>query len=123
MAKAETTTSTEAAATPQGVNLQLLPADGNDRPAFANVTIVQPTAGVALIDFGFLDPGAFESLRQMARSGKKVPERINGRLTARVALSYDVLVNLQRQIAGALQAVSKAAEAQAQAQRKEKGGG
>ena len=105
MAK-ETTSETKDSA-PQSVNLQLVPADGSDQPVLANVTMVQPTAGVTLLDFGFLDPGAMGALQRMARAGKKVPERVNGRLAVRVALSYEALAALQRQIGGVLEAVMK----------------
>jgi hypothetical protein len=43
----------------------------------------------------------------MANAGKKVPERVNGRLAVRVAVSYEALITLQRQIGGVLQALSK----------------
>lgn len=91
----------------QSVNLQLLPANGSDQPVLANVTIVQPTVGVTLIDFGFLDPGAMNVLTSMARAGKKVPGQINGRLAARVALSYEALSSLHQQIGGVLQGLSR----------------
>jgi hypothetical protein len=42
-----------------------------------------------------------------AGSGKKIPERINGRLGARAALPYDVLANLHQQIGRVLQALAK----------------
>src|SRR5437868_796164 len=82
----------------QSVNLQLLPANGSDQPVLANVTIVQPTVGVTLVDFGFLDPGAMTVLTNIARAGMKVPERINGRLAARVAMSYEALAALHQQL-------------------------
>ena len=94
----------------QSVNLQLVPANGSDQPLLANVTMVQPTAGVALVDFGFLDPAAMAALNSMARAGKKVPERVNGRLAARVAISYEALATLHRQIGALLQAMSRRAE-------------
>jgi len=84
-----------------------MPANGSDQPLLANITIVQPTAGVALLDFGFVDPAALAALNTMARSGRKVPERVNGRLATRVAMSYEALATLHRQIGGALQAVSR----------------
>ena len=95
---------------PQSVNLQLVPANGSDQPLLANVTMVQPTAGVALVDFGFLDPAAMAALHSRARVGKKVPERVNGRLAARVAISYEALATLHRQIGALLQAMSRRAE-------------
>ena len=94
----------------QSVNLQLVPANGSDQPLLANVTLVQPTAGVALVDFGFLDPAAMAALNSMARAGKKVPERVNGRLAARVAISYEALATLHRQIGALLQAMSRRSE-------------
>jgi len=109
---AKETTSEPKDSTAQSVNLQLVPANGSDQPVLANVTMVQPTVGVALLDFGFLDPGAMGALQRMARAGKKVPERVNGRLAARVALSYEALGALHRQIGGVLQAVAKRETAQ-----------
>jgi hypothetical protein len=91
----------------QNVNVQLVPSGQSDQPILANFTVLHPASGVALIDFGFLDPGALNALSQMARSGKKMPERMNGRLSARVAVPYDSLVNLHQQIGRVLQAVAK----------------
>ena len=91
----------------QNVNIQLVPSGQSDQPVLANFTAVHPSSGVALLDFGFLDPGALNALTQIARSGKKVPERMNGRLGARVALPYDSLANLHQQIGRVLQAVAK----------------
>ena len=102
------TTDAKPAPAPQGVNVQLVPSGQSDQPVLSNFTLVHPASGVALIDFGFLDPGALAAISQMARAGKKVPERLNGRLAARVALSYDALANLHRQVGGVLQALAKA---------------
>lgn len=115
MATKEEGAAKEAAKQPakQAVNLQLLPADGSDQPVLANVTLVEPTAGVALLDFGFLDPGAMAALNRMARAGKQVPERLNGRLAARVAISYEALATLHQQIGGVLQALSRRQKADA----------
>jgi hypothetical protein len=98
---------TQAAAASQNVNIQLVPAGQSDQPILANFTALHPSSGVVLIDFGFLDPGALNALTQMARSGKKMPERMNGRLGARVAVPYDSLANLHQQIGRVLQALSK----------------
>lgn len=107
-ATAEDTAETSSKQTQQqAVNLQLVPANGSDQPLLANVTMVQPTAGVTLLDFGFLDPAAMAALNNMARAGRKVPERVNGRLATRVAISYEAPATLHRQIAGVLQAVNR----------------
>ena len=109
MATKEEGAAKEAAKQPakQAVNLQLVPANGSDQPVLANVTLVEPTAGVALLDFGFLDPGAMAALNRMARAGRQVPERLNGRLAARVAISYEALATLHQQIGGVLQALTR----------------
>jgi hypothetical protein len=101
------------AAPQQSLNVQLMPSGQSDQPVLANFTLVHPAPGVALLDFGFLEPAAMAAISQMAQAGKKVPERLNGRLAARVALSYDALANLHRQLGGVLQAVTKAAREQA----------
>lgn len=96
-----------APAASQNVNIQLVPSGQSDQPILANFTALHPSSGVALIDFGFLDPGALNALTQIARSGKKIPERMNGRLGARVAMPYDSLATLHQQIGRVLQAVAK----------------
>jgi hypothetical protein len=105
VAKEETAENKETAT--QGVSIQLVPSGQSDQPILANVTSIHPTQGMALIDFGFLDPGALNAISQLARDGKNVPERMNGRLAARVALGYDVLAGLHQQIGRVLQAVTK----------------
>ena len=80
-------------------------------PILSNFALVHPSAGVALVDFGFVDPGAVAAISGMAKAGGKVPERMNGRLCARVALTYEALANLHRQLGAVLQAASKAARA------------
>jgi hypothetical protein len=101
-----------AAATQQGVNVQLVPAGQSDTPLLSNFTTVQPAPGVAIVDFGFLEPGAMNALTQLARSGKKVPERINARHVARLAMPYDSLAALHQQVGRLLQAMAKGRKAQ-----------
>jgi hypothetical protein len=91
----------------QTLNVQLVPSAQSEQPVLANFTRLHPASGVALIDFGFLDPAALGALSQLARSGKKLPERLNGRLGARIALPYDALATLHRQLTGVLQAIAK----------------
>lgn len=111
MAKEQSAESKEAdKAATQGVSVQLAPSGQSDQPVLANVTSILPTQGIALVDFGFLEPGAVNALSQLAKAGKKVPERLNGRLAVRVALSYDVLAGLHRQIGAVLHAVSAKAK-------------
>jgi hypothetical protein len=100
----------EAASASMNIGLEALP--GSEQPVLANVTVVRTTAGVAILDFGFLDPGVMSAVGRLAREGKKIPERMTGRLAARVALSYEGLVKLHRDIGAVLQALSKAQKPQ-----------
>lgn len=97
----------------QTMGIQLVPTAGADHPVFANFSMVHPASGVALIDFGFLDPGTVNAVSQLAKAGKKTPERLNARLAVRVALTYDGLANLHRQTSAILQELSRAAKKRA----------
>jgi hypothetical protein len=81
----------------RNVGIELVASGDSDQPVLSNIVMLQPTPGVVLIDFGFVEPGAMAAVSQMARTGKKLPERMKGRLAVRVALSYDVLANLHQQ--------------------------
>lgn len=97
----------DSTAAPKGINVQLAPSTESERPVFSNFTTLHPSPGVVLVDFGFVEPQALAALSEMARSGKKMPERLNGRLATRVAIPYDTLANLHQQIGRLLQAVAK----------------
>jgi len=45
----------------------------------------------------------------VARSGGKLPERLNGKLAVRVTLGYDALANLHQQLGQVLTGLSAAA--------------
>jgi hypothetical protein len=81
---------------PRSVSLgvRLVPVNNSDQPLFANYTTVNATPGIAFIDFAFLEPSVLLALPHV----EKVPESINGRLVARVALAPDALQNLARQL-------------------------
>ena len=77
----------------------------------ANYCSINVSPGMAFIDFGFLEPGMLAALPRMARSGGKLPERLNGKLAVRVALGYDTLANLHQQLGRVLTGLSQAARA------------
>lgn len=80
------------------LGIRLTPVGNSDQPVFANYTALNVTPGVVFIDFGFLEPGVLAALPRVARQGGKLPETINGRLAVRVALAYDSVQNLKRQL-------------------------
>jgi hypothetical protein len=98
-----------------GLNVRLNPAGTSDQPIFSNFTNVNVAPGTVFIDFGFLEPGVLSALPQMVRDGTKLPESINGRLSARVAMGLDAMVNLNQQLTRVITGLNAAA---AEAQKK-----
>lgn len=94
-------------AKPVGLGIKLVPVAQSDQPVLSNLTMVNVSPGMAFIDFGFLEPGLLAALPRMARSGGKLPERLNGKLAVRVALGFDSLANLHQQLGQVLKGLSE----------------
>jgi hypothetical protein len=95
----------------QRMGIRLAPVDNSDQPVVANYCSVNVSPGMAFLDFGFLEPGMLAALPRVARSGGKLPERLNGKLAVRVALGYDALANLHQQLGQVLKGLGEAARA------------
>ena len=93
---------------PLQMRLQLTPANESEQPILANTTMVMPGSGFIYVDFGFIEPGVLPALGQVARQGGKMPEQINGRLAARLALSFDVVQQLHQQLGNVLEGLQRA---------------
>ena len=100
---------------PQTVSVQigLQPDEHSEQPIFSNFTAVSAGAGVAFIDFGFLEPQAMAALANLRKPGGKAPEALAGKLACRMALGLDTVANLSAQLN---QLLRNAAAAQAQRQ-------
>lgn len=111
---AETGAGAAAGAKTIGLGIRLVPVRDSDQPIVANYTALTVAPGMAFVDFGFIEPGMLAALPRVAREGGKLPETINGKLAARVALGYDALANLHQQLgkvlAGLAEAASKAGQ-------------
>jgi len=94
--------------------LRLVPVGSSDQPIVANYTALNVSPGMVFVDFGFIEPGMLSALPRMARDGGKLPESINGKLAARVALGYDALAQLHQQLGRVLAGLSEAASKAAQ---------
>jgi len=101
----------QAGAESKSLGIRLVPVENSDQPVVANYCSINVAPGMAFIDFGFLEPGMLAALPRVARSGGKLPERLNGKLAVRVALGYDALANLHQQIGQVLKGLSEAARA------------
>jgi hypothetical protein len=93
------------------MGIRLAPVENSDQPVVANYCSINVSPGMAFIDFGFLEPAMLAALPRVARSGGKLPERLNGKLAVRVALGYDTLANLHQQLGRVLTSLSQAARA------------
>jgi hypothetical protein len=94
--------------------LRLMPVRDSDQPIVANYTALNVAPGMVFVDFGFIEPGMLAALPRVAREGGKLPETINGKLAARVALGYDAVAGLHQQLGSVLKGLSEAAAKAAQ---------
>ena len=90
------------------LRLKLTPTNNSEQPILANTTAVVPGPGFVYVDFGFVEPSVLPTLGQMARQGSKLPEQIEGRLAARLALSLDVVQQSHQQLGGVPQGLQQA---------------
>jgi hypothetical protein len=91
-----------------GLSVRLTPVGNSDQPVVANYSAVNVSPGIAYIDFGFIEPGVLSALPRMVQEGAKLPDNINCKLAARVALGYDALNNLQQQLTQVLTSLQAA---------------
>jgi hypothetical protein len=66
-------------------------------------SVLSVAQGIAYLDFGFIEPSALAMLSRTVREGKAMPERLDGKLVARVAMGLDVLQRLDQQLQQVLQ--------------------
>ena len=104
-----------------GLNIRLAPVENSDQPVLANFTRLNGAAGMVFVDFGFFEPAALAALSRLARSGGKIPETLNGKLAVRVALGYDTLATLHKQLGQVVESLkAQQQQQQPQPQRAEK---
>jgi hypothetical protein len=92
----------------RSMGIRLAAVENSDQPVVANYCTINVAPGMAFIDFGFLEPAMLAALPRVARSGGKLPEKLNGKLTVRVALGFDSLANLHQQLGQVLKGLSEA---------------
>ena len=80
------------------LSVRLTPVGTSDQPVSANHTTVSVAQGIAYLDFGFIEPAMLAGLARIAREGKAMPEKLEGKLVVRVAMGLDVLQRLDQQL-------------------------
>jgi hypothetical protein len=104
---------TAAAPAPARMAVRLAPVDNSDQPVLANHTAISSAAGMAFIDFGFLEPGILAAIPRVAKQGGKLPQQLNGKLAVRVAMGVDGIAALHQQLGRLLASAQAAAQARA----------
>lgn len=89
---------------PTAIAVQLSADAPTGQPLLANYSNASVTAGLVMVDFGFLEPAMLNALSRLAKSGGKVPQSVNGRLAARLAMTPDAARNLHAQLSRMLAA-------------------
>jgi len=97
-----------AASQSKSMSVRLVPVGNSDQAIVATYSSINLAPSMAFIDFGFLEPAVLASLPRLARSGAKMPEKLNGRLAVRVAVGYDSLAGLHQQIGQVLKSLNTA---------------
>ena len=95
------------AATKQ-MSVRLVPVGNSDQAIVANYSSINLAPSMAFVDFGFLEPAVLAALPRLARSGGKMPEKLNGRLAVRVAMGYDSIAGLHQQLGEVLKGLKAA---------------
>lgn len=98
----------QAGAQNRQMGIRLVPVENSDQAVVANYCSINVSPGMAFVDFGFLEPAMLAALPRVARSGGKLPERIDGKLAVRVAMGYDALANLHQQLGQVLRGLGQA---------------
>ncbi len=85
------------------VNIKMQHGERTGQPLYSNFASVQAGQGAIIVDFGFLDPQIIQALNRLARSGEKMPDSVNARLSCRMAMSVESANNLSQQLNQLLQ--------------------
>ncbi len=80
------------------VNVRLKSTGESHQPTLANYSNVSLALGLAYVDFGFLEPGLLGAVAQRAQKGEAVPKQLEGTRAVRVALPFDAMIRLHRQL-------------------------
>ena len=107
-AEATTASAAAAPAAARQMSVRLVPVGNSDQAVVANYSTINLAPSMAFVDFGFLEPAVLAALPRLARSGGKMPEKLNGRLAVRVALGYDSIAGLHQQLGEVLKGLKAA---------------
>lgn len=80
------------------VNIRMQSGEHTGQPVFSNLTSVQASQGVVVIDFGFIEPQTIQALGRLAQSGEKAPNTISAKMSCRMVVSLEAASQLAQQL-------------------------
>lgn len=81
------------------VKIRMRQGESSGQPIYSDIVSVKgEQQGIFILDFGFLDPKIMISLNHAAKSGGKIPEYINAKMSCRIAINYDAANQLAIQL-------------------------
>ena len=83
---------------PKKINIRMKPMDSSFQPVFSNITSVSGNKETVILDFGYLDVQLIASLNRMLKSGENIPNNIDAKMTCRIALNFDAVGQLVKQL-------------------------
>ena len=83
----------------RSVKIRMQQGESSGRPVYSNIVSAQSgQSDVVMLDFGFLDPKIMISLNNAAKSGGKMPDYINAKMSCRIAINSDATNRLAMQL-------------------------
>lgn len=92
---------------PIAMKVRLRATNNVDQPVSANYTRVSVAGGVAYLDFAFIEPALLAGIAQAAQNGGAAVKNLEGKLTSRVALPLDGVIQLHQQLQQVLMSLSR----------------
>ncbi|MDV6342465.1 hypothetical protein R2083_12660 [Nitrosomonas sp. Is35] len=80
------------------INIRIKQMDNSIQPIYSNVTSALGSKEIVMLDFGYLDIQLIASLNRMLASGENIPNIIDAKMTCRVALNFDAVSQLIKQL-------------------------
>ncbi len=99
----------EASQSAKQINVQMHWAGNTGQPVYSNFATASAAQGVVIVDFGFIDPGAANAVNQALKSGEKISQTLDAKLTFRMSLNPETAHKLSQQLSQVLALGSAAA--------------
>lgn len=93
-----TGTTAEASQSAKQINVQMHWAGNTGQPVYSNFATANAAQGVVIVDFGFIDPGAVNAVNQALKSGEKISQTLDAKLTFRMSLNPETAQKLSQQL-------------------------